>query len=138
MTKSFFLGCMMAVLMPSFAAAQTHARLNGGKFVSNEEITVERLNCNGTAVQFARGVRWAPANYSPIVSINDSATVQLHPSCYTDMMCGQFRGKPVVVIIDAPACGGNAVGEEYIVIDLASRRKQVLNEAQARQARLIR
>lgn len=138
MNKSFFVGCLMAALMPSLAGAQTHARLDGGKFVSNEEITVERLNCNGTAVQFARGVRWAPANYSPIVSINDSATVQLHASCYTDMMCSQFRGKSVVVIIDAPACGGNAVGEDYIVIDLASRRKQVLNYTQARQAKLIR
>jgi hypothetical protein len=138
MNKHLLLCCLAAALIPSFANAQTQARLDGGKFVSNEEITVQRLNCNGTSVQFARGVRWAPADYSPIVSINDSATVQLHPSCYTNMMCGHFNGKPAVVIVDAPACGGNAVGEDYIVIDLASRRKHVLSYTQARQAKLIR
>lgn len=138
MNKRLLLCCLAAALMPSFAMAQTQARLDGGKFVSNQETTVQRLNCSGTAVQFARGVRWTPADYSPIVSINDSASVQLHPSCYTHMSCGNFNGKPAVVIVDAPACGGNAVGEDYIVIDLASRRKHVLNYAQARQAKLIR
>ncbi len=138
MIQRLLLCCLAAALTPSFAIAQSQARLDGGKFVSNQETTVQRLNCNGTAVQFARGVRWTPANYSPIVSINDSATVELPPSCYTNMACGHFNGKPVVVIVDAPACGGNAVGEDYIVIDLASRRKHVLNYAQARQAKLIR
>ncbi len=127
----------MVLMGASMAMAQTSAKLDGGKFVSHEEPTAQRLNCQGTAVQFARGLRWTPADFSPILSINDNTSLQLHKSCYTDMMCVNYNGKPAVLIIDAPACGGNAVGEDYIVIELATRRKHVLNYTQARKARLI-
>jgi hypothetical protein len=127
----------MLLMGASIGMAQTSAKLDGGKFVSHEETTVQRLNCKGTAVQFARGVRWTPADYSPVLSINDKTTVSLPKSCYTQMMCVVYNSKPSVLIVDAPACGGNAVGEDYIVIELATRRKHVLNYAQARKAGLI-
>ena len=52
------------------------------------------------------------------------------------MSCQYYKGKPAVVIVDAPACGGNAVSEEYIVIDINSLHKTKLNFEQARKANL--
>jgi hypothetical protein len=46
------------------------------------------------------------------------------------MFCGRYRGASSVVIVDAPACGGNAVAEEYIVIDLITQKKITLNYGQ--------
>ena len=46
------------------------------------------------------------------------------------MYCARYKGASSVVIVESPACGGNAVAEEYIVIDLISKRKVKLNYAQ--------
>jgi hypothetical protein len=111
----------------SEAFAQTKARLD--TFSSSNTI-VQRLNCPAGNVQFARGVRWAPGNNKVSLTINDSDQIILPESCYAEMFCARFKGASSVVIVDTPACGGGAVGPEYIVIDLINKQKRVLNEAQ--------
>jgi hypothetical protein len=64
------------------------------------------------------------------ISINDADEVRLPASCYGEMYCARYKGASSVVIVEAPACGGNAVPEEYIVIDLISKAKIKLNYAQ--------
>lgn len=117
--------CFFGVTAEVFA--QTKARLD--TFSSSKTI-VERLNCPAGNVQFARGVRWAPGNNKVSLTINDSDQVILPASCYAEMFCARYKGASSVVIVDAPACGGNAVGEDYIVIDLISKQKRTLNQAQ--------
>ncbi len=107
--------------------AQTKTALNA---FSNKETTVKRINCPAGTVQFARGVRFAPPNNGVSISINDKDEVRLAASCYAEMFCARYKGDSSVVIVDAPACGGGAVAEEYIVIDLISKKKIVLNHAQ--------
>ena len=123
---------------PLIGLAQQHVRLDGGVMVSDEETTLERLRCGNTTVQFARGLRWTAPDYSPQISINDRTTFELPPSCYLSMACASYRGKPAVVIVDAPACGGNAVEESHIVIELPGGKRHTLSAAQARKAGLIR
>lgn len=129
--------CLLTLLTLSLSTQAQSVRLNNGKFVSDRETTVERLSCSGISVQFARGVRWTPANFSPVVSINDRESIQLQPGCYPEMSCGQFQGNPVVLIVSAPACGGNAVPEEYLVLNLRNKQLKTLSYSQAKQARLI-
>ena len=117
--------CSMALTLPAFA--QNRATLNS---LSDKDPMVKRISCPAGHVQFARGVRWAPANNGVSISINDSDEVLLPASCYAEMYCARYKGASSVVIVDAPACGGNAVAEEFIVIDLISKRKVTLNYAQ--------
>ncbi len=107
--------------------AQTKTALNA---FSDKETAVKRINCPAGTVQFARGVRFAPANNGVSILINDKDEVRLAASCYAEMFCARHKGASSVVIVDAPACGGAAVAEEYIVIDLISRKKTVLNHSQ--------
>lgn len=117
--------CSMTLAHPAFA--QNRATLNS---FSDRDLMVKRISCPAGNVQFARGVRWAPANNGVSITINDSDEVLLPASCYGEMYCARYKGASSVVIVDAPACGGNAVAEEYIVIDLISKRKVNLNYAQ--------
>ena len=117
--------------------SDTNVSLDNGKFISNEEITVKHINCEGVNVEFARGIRSAPEGYEPVISVGGHDTlIKLPKSCYTNMICKYYKGKPAVVIIDAPACGGNAVGEEYIVIDLNNLHKDVLGYLEAKKLNL--
>ena len=117
--------------------ADTKVSLNNGQLISDEEITVEHIDCEGVNVQFARGIRSAPEGYEPVISVGGHDTlIQLPKSCYTNMICKYYKGKPAVVIVDAPACGGNAIGEQYIVIDLISLHEDVLQYFDAKKLNL--
>ena len=105
--------------------------------MSERNVTVERINCYGTNVQFARGVRWTPPDYSPILSFNDKSSLTLPSSCYEKMSCVIYRGNPSLLVTDSPACGGNAMPERYIVFDLAQMGATTLSYQQAKSARLI-
>lgn len=122
---SLFATSFLGVTAAAFA--QTKAQLDT---FSSSNIIVQRLNCPAGNVQFTRGVRWAPANNKVSLSINDSDQIILPASCYAEMFCARFKGASSVVVVDTPACGGSAVGPEYIVIDLISKQKRILNEAQ--------
>jgi len=117
----------IAFFMSSKVFSQTSVRLN--TFSSNE-LMVKRLNCPAGSVQFARGVRWAPADNKVSLTINDRDEIILPAGCYGEMLCGNYKGASSVVLVHAPACGGNAVGEEYIVIDLISKQRRTLNYSQ--------
>ena len=121
------IGILVWACFAHAAQAQTQASLNT---FSDSDVIVKRLNCPAGTVQFARGVRWAPANNAVSLTINDVDEVLLPPSCYAQMYCARYRGDSSVVIVDTPACGGSALAPEYIVIDLISKKKVVLNQAQ--------
>ena len=129
---------LLTLLLNDNAFSETKASLNNGALISDEEITVANVNCEGVDVKFSRGVRGAPIGYEPIINIGGhDSSIKLPKSCYTDMLCKYYNGKPAVVIIDAPACGGNVVGEEYIVIDLNTLHKNVIEYGEAKKANLI-
>jgi hypothetical protein len=123
----FVLAAIVTLAVLPIASAQNKATLNA---FSDKDLMVKRISCPAGNVQFARGVRWAPANNGVSLLINDTDEVQLPASCYGEMYCARYKGASSVVIVDAPACGGNAVAEEYIVIDLISKQKITLNYAQ--------
>jgi hypothetical protein len=123
----FILAALFSMALAQSAFAQNRATLNS---FSDKALMVKRISCPAGNVQFARGVRWAPANNGVSITINDSDEVLLPASCYAEMYCARYKGASSVVIVDAPACGGNAVAEEYIVIDLISKRKVTLNHPQ--------
>ena len=123
----FILAALFSMALAHSAFAQNKATLNS---FSASDLMVKRISCPAGHVQFARGVRWAPANNGVSITINDSDEVLLPASCYAEMYCARYKGASSVVIVDAPACGGNAVAEEYIVIDLISKRKVTLNYPQ--------
>ena len=123
----FVFAALITLVFSPLAFAQGRATLNA---FSNKELLVKRISCPAGNVQFARGVRWAPANNGVSVLINDSDEVKLPASCYGEMYCAHYKGASSVVIVDAPACGGNAVAEEYIVIDLIAKHKVTLNYGQ--------
>jgi hypothetical protein len=124
--RRFFSVALVTLFFSPLAFAQSRETLNA---FSNKELMVKRISCPAGSVQFARGVRWAPANNRVSVLINDADEVQLPASCYSEMYCARYKGASSVVIVDAPACGGNAVDEEFIVIDLISKKKVTLNYA---------
>lgn len=126
-------------LCSSVLMAQT-VRLDGGKLMSLEEPVVSSLRCQGIDVQFAKGVRWTPPDFSAEVSVIGprGGMTTLGPSCHRDMTCISADGQPAVLIVDAPACGGNAVPEDYIVIQLKSMKKKVYSYSQAKKMGLAR
>ena len=122
-----FVAFVVGVAWVSGACAQSRATLNA---FSSTDPVVQRISCPAGNVQFARGVRWAPANHGVSLSINDADEVLLPASCYAEMYCARYRNASSVVVVDSPACGGNAVAEEYIVIDLISKSKRRLTYGQ--------
>lgn len=120
-------------------SAQT-VRLDNGKFVSIEEPVVASLRCQGMDVQFAKGMRWTPADFSAEISVLGprGLVTTLGPSCHKEMSCVSLNGQPSVLIVVAPACGGNAVPEDYVVIQLRNMEKKVFSYTQAKKLRLIR
>lgn len=125
------------ILVSSTCSYSQTVNLSAGKFVSDKNVTVERINCYGTNIQFARGVRWTPPDYSPVLSFNDKQSVTLPPSCYDNMSCVIYRGTPSLLVIDSPACGGTALPEQYLVFDLMHMGTTTLSYQQAKSARLI-
>ncbi len=138
--KKFKVGLWLSLTLLSSTLMAQSVRLDGGKLLSQEEPVVASLRCQGIDVQFAKGVRWTPADFSAEVSVVGprGGTTTLGPSCHRDMTCISADGQPAVLIVDAPACGGNAVPEEYIVIQLKSMKKKVYSYAQARKMGLAR
>ena len=122
---------------PGFAQA---VELDNGKFVSIEEPVVASLRCQGLDVQFAKGMRWTPPDFSAEVSVLGprGLVTTLGPSCHKEMSCVSLNGRPAVLIVVAPACGGNAVPEEYVVIQLRNMEKKVFSYDQAKKLRLTR
>ena len=104
--------------------------LNNGKLYSLEEQTVGTLQCSATKIQFARGMRWTPVDFSPVLSFDDN-DITLDPSCYSEMSCVEYKGVESLLLV-VTACGGNAVGDEYHVFNLKNQNEKVLDYRQAK------
>jgi hypothetical protein len=133
---------LLAALAPQ-AIAQS-ARIPDPYAGFGQTNTVKQLTCQGKTIQFARGLRWTPPDYGVQLSVfpagkpgGEGPVVELPASCYTEMSCVTYDGKPSMLLVRAPACGGNAVGEDYLVFNLANLRHRVLNYQQASRAGLL-
>lgn len=104
---------------------------------SQEERTSQALQCPTGVVRFSRGLPWTPADHSVVLGLGEGRSVTLPPSCYADMTCVTYNDRPAVRLTRLPACGGNAVREDYVVVDLASGRRAVLSYRDARVAWLL-
>jgi hypothetical protein len=98
--------------------------LDNGKLYSLEEQTVGTLQCSSTKIQFARGMRWTPVDFSPVLSFDDN-NITLDPGCYSEMSCVEYKGVESLLLV-VTACGGNAVGDEYHVFNLKNQNEKVL------------
>jgi hypothetical protein len=96
----------------------------------NDQV-VATMKCEGVDIQFAKGMRWTPPDFSPILDIGGKS-IKLSAGCYATMSCVTYKQRPSVLVVSAPACGGNAVAEEYLVYDLKSKKRKVLNYNQAK------
>ena len=133
--RKYFLLCGL-LLWSSATFAQT-LRLDNGKLNSFDETIVATMRCKGLDVQFAKGVRWTAPDFSGEISVAGprGQLTTINPSCHRDMTCISFDGQPAVLIVTSPACGGNAVPDEYMVIELRSIQKRVLSYEQAKKLR---
>lgn len=104
---------------------------------SQEERTSQALQCPTGVVRFSRGLPWTPPDHSVVLGLGEGRSVTLPPSCYADMSCVTYKDRPAVMLTRLPACGGNAVPEDYIVVDLATGRRAVLTYRDARVAWLL-
>lgn len=131
--------CLCLALCSPALMAQT-VKLDGGKMVSHQEPAVASLRCEGMDVQFAKGVRWTPPDFSAEVAVLGprGGSTLLGPSCHRTMTCISVEGQPAVMIVDDLACGGNAAPEEYVVIQLKSMKKKVYSYAQVKKMGLVR
>ncbi len=53
-------------------------------------------------------------------------------TCYGFMTCVDYKGKKAIALVDSPACLGNGVTPDFILIDTATLSKKVLSTQQAR------
>lgn len=104
---------------------------------SREERTSQALRCPTGVVRFSRGMPWTPADHSVVLGLGEGRSVTLPPSCYSDMTCVIYKDRPAVMLTRLPACGGNAVPEDYVVVDLGTGRRAVLTYRDARVAWLL-
>jgi hypothetical protein len=112
---------------------------NGSSEVSLDDLSSEKygddqvvgtMTCEGVSVQFAKGMRWTPPDFSPILDIGEKS-IKLSAGCYATMSCVTYKQRPSVMVVSAPACGGNAVAEKYLIYDLKTKKRKVLNYSQA-------
>ncbi len=130
--------CLLCgLLLCSFSTLAQTVRLDNGRFNSLEETVVATMRCKGLDVQFAKGVRWTAPDFSAEITVAGprGKLTTINPSCHRDMTCVSSDGQPAVLIVTSPACGGNAVADEYTVIDLRSMQKRNLSYEQAKKLR---
>ena len=134
MTKYLFL---CGLFFTSTTAFSQTVPLDNGKLNSFQETIVATFRCKGLDVQFAKGVRWTAPDFSAEISVAGprGKLTTISPSCHREMTCVSSDGQPAVLIVSSPACGGNAVPEEYMVIDLRSMQKKILSYDQAKKLR---
>jgi hypothetical protein len=125
MIKSFILAFMMLVASPFLSALELDPLGSLG-----EDVYSKTLNCAGSTISFTR-----KKNQLPLFLINGKK-VEINSSCYSSIECTNYKGKDAVLLVETPACGGNAVPESYVVFSLDSLTKSVLTYKAAKKARL--
>lgn len=83
-----------------------------------DQIMVGTMQCFGKDIQYAKGLRWTPTDYSPVVTINGKKNIRLKPGCYTGMKCGLVDGAESIIIMRYLACGGTALPDDYVIINV--------------------
>jgi hypothetical protein len=96
-----------------------------------EDLYSKNMNCQGVAINFER-----KKDMMPILLMGDKK-IKLLTSCYESMSCVNFKGQPSVLIVNVPACGGNAAPEDYIIYNIQNNSKTSLTYNQAKKAKLI-
>ena len=96
-----------------------------------EDLYTKNINCSGNIVSFTR-----KKNQPPLLLINGKK-VSINSSCYSSMDCTNFRGNESLLLVESPACGGNAVPESYLVYHLSTLGKTTLNYSSAKKYKLI-
>ena len=127
-TKLFALIVFMMMSCSSVAADLTLDELGS----LGQEPVNQSMSCSGQAVSFVRGRDLKPR--FTIAGIN----IPLQNSCYSSMDCVTYRDKPAVLVVDTPACGGNAVPETYLVFDLQTKKQTQLTYQAAKRAKIIK
>jgi hypothetical protein len=122
------LGCL------SVSAHSQTVRLDNGKIMSIEEVTLERLTCHSLDVQFSRGMRWDSPDFKPTLMVIDrkrgidkAIHTKLEAGCHSDMMCVRGLSYPALAIVTT-ACGGNAVPDQYRLYNLNNLGSKILSE----------
>lgn len=123
-------------LLPINVYAEPSAQLNA---FSDDDQQIVNISCNGIDVQFARGMRWTPPDLSPELSIGGiKKPIYLEKGCYSTISCEHYKAKLSVAIARSPACGGNAVSEDFIIIDLKSGKKKIIDYEEANASNIAR
>lgn len=125
MIKSFVLAAVVMLSSPFVAALELDPLGSMG-----EDVYSKNLNCAGSAISFTR-----KKNQPPLFLINGKK-LEISSSCYASMECTNYKGKDAVLLVETPACGGNAVPESYVVYTLDSLNKSVLTYKAAKKAKL--
>jgi hypothetical protein len=97
-----------------------------------EDLYSKNMNCQSVTINFER-----KKDMMPILLIGDKKT-NLPKSCYQEMSCVNFKGQPSVLIVNAPACGGNGAPEEYILYNIKNSSKTSLTYNRAKKEKLIK
>jgi hypothetical protein len=97
-----------------------------------EDVYAKKLVCAGVNITFER-----KKNKSPIFAVN-SKQIALEKSCYDSMDCKKYKGADVVMLVNNPACGGNAVEPSYDLYDLQTQKKTSLSFDNADKAKLFK
>ena len=100
------------------------------KFIANP--VNKSMSCNGKVIAYTR-IKNSPKSQLSI----DGKNIPLAESCYFSMDCVSYRQKPSLLIVDTPACGGNAVPEIYRVFDIESLKQTQLTYQAAKEAKFI-
>ena len=133
-----FSRCSFLFIISMFQTAASSSEVKLDQFgLFEEQTTVGTMMCAGQQVQFSKGLRWTPPNYTAVLSIG-TRSLKLGISCYFSMSCVPYQGRNKVMVVDSSACGGNALPERYILIDIQTLQRNTLSYSEARRARIIR
>jgi hypothetical protein len=130
LNKIFKIGVLIALMLISFLSVASEITIDElGSY--GERPVHKSMSCYGQKVSFVRGRDLKPR-------FNISGTnIPLQQSCYSSMSCVSYRGNPAILVVEAPACGGNAVPEDYLVFDLQTKSQTQLTYQAAKKAKII-
>jgi len=126
----FKLWALIALMLISFLSVALEITIDEYGSLGERPVN-QSISCYGQKVSFVRGRDLKPR-------FNISGTnIPLQQSCYSSMTCVSYRGKPAILVVEAPACGGNAVPENYLVFDLQTKSQTQLTYQAAKKAKII-
>jgi hypothetical protein len=100
-----------------------------------DELMWETAQAHGLKIDFMANHRTVA---QPTLFITKQGTI-LHklpfsPGCYSGLQVVTYKGAPHVMIVESPACGGNAVPEVYHLVNLKTFLHRELSYPQLKRA----